>query len=194
MINNINILINKCIDYLQSVGLLGGFLLIVIESILPFMPLGVFIGFNTLAYGAVTGFIVSWIGTIFGCMLSYSLFRWVLKGYFYRIFKGKKKKSIEKFMKKMTNIDFNGLVILLALPFTPAFVVNIAAGLSNISWKKYLVALCISKISIIYFWGYVGGNFIDNIFDPIVLLKILGIVLGAYILSKIIEKIIKVEE
>ena len=50
----------------------------------------------------------------------------------------------------MTNIDFNTLVVIIAIPFTPAFLVNIAAGLSNIPIKKYIFALLIGKPFMIY--------------------------------------------
>jgi Uncharacterized conserved protein len=127
-------------------------------------------------------------------MISFALFRTILKNFFNKIFKGKLLKKIEKLYDKMTNIDFNALVIILAMPFTPAFVINIAAGLSGIKSRKYLFALLISKLVVVYFWGYVSSSFLESIKDPIILLKVVGLVLGAYIISKIIEKIFKVEE
>ena len=35
-------------------------------------------------------------------------------------------------MKSISNINFSNLVILIAIPFSPAFLINIAAGLSKI--------------------------------------------------------------
>lgn len=194
MIDKLQYYINLGVNYLQSIGPIGGFLLIVLESIFPIMPLAVFIGFNFIAYGQFIGFLISWCGTIFGCMISFTLFRYILKNIFYRLFKEKTRKKVEKFMDKISNIDFNALVVLIAMPFTPAFVVNIAAGLSNISWKKYFISLLIGKLAIIYFWGYVGSNVISGFKDPTVIIKIIVIVFIAYLISKIIEKIVKVEE
>lgn len=194
MLDKIESFINISVNYLQSIGYIGGFLLVLLESIFPILPLGIFIGFNIMAYGNILGFIISWVATVVGCMLSFTLFRYLLKNLFYKLFKEKTRLKVEKFMNKMTNIDFNTLVVLLAMPFTPAFVVNIAAGLSNIKWKKYLVALLISKLAIVYFWGYVGTNILEGFKNPIVLVKMIVIVLIAYIISKIVEKIIKVEE
>ena len=187
-------LIDICVNYLQSLGIIGGFLLVMIESIIPVMPLGVFIALNQYAYGGIPGFIISYLATVTGCMISFALFRTILKNFFNKIFKGKLLKKIEKLYDKMTNIDFNALVIILAMPFTPAFVINIAAGLSGIKSRKYLFALLISKLVVVYFWGYVSSSFLESIKDPIILLKVVGLVLGAYIISKIIEKIFKVEE
>lgn len=194
MLDKIESFINIGVTYLESIGYIGGFLLVLLESIIPVLPLGIFIGFNVIAYGNVLGFIISWCATVVGCMLSFTLFRYLLKNLFYKLFKEKTRLKVEKLMNKMTNIDFNALVVLLAMPFTPAFVVNIAAGLSNIKWKKYLVAILISKLVVIYFWGYVGTNILEGITNPIVLIKMIGLVLLAYIISKIVEKVIKVEE
>ncbi len=188
-------LIDKLVYFLQDLGMVGGFLLVLLESIFPVMPLAVFIAINCLSYGFWMGSIISWFATITGSMLSFILFRTLLKHKFYFLFKKSKKtqRNVEKFMNKMGNMDFNALVVLLAIPFTPAFAVNIAAGLSNMPYKKYLCALLISKISIIYFWGYVGSSFIDSITDPSKLIEVVGIVFLAYVGSKMFEKIVKVE-
>src|SRR5574344_2597963 len=116
--------INAITSYLESTGPIGGFFLVILESIFPMMPLAVFIGFNVTAYGNIMGFIISWFATITGCMLSFTLFRYLLKNLFYKMFKEKTKIAVEKFMNKISNIDFNALVVLIAMPFTPAFIVN----------------------------------------------------------------------
>lgn len=192
--NGLEVIINNCVNYLQSIGLVGGFLLVLLESAFPVLPLAVFIGFNVIAFGNIAGFIISYFATVAGCILSFTLFRYVIKNLGLRIINQKTKEKIEKFMINMTNIDFNTLVVILAIPFTPAFIVNIAAGLSSIKMKKYFIALLISKTSIIFFWGYVGTNLIKGLKDPIIWLKVLGLVLITYIISKIVEKIVKVEE
>jgi uncharacterized membrane protein (DUF485 family) len=51
-----------------------------------------------------------------------------------------------------------------------------------------LLALLISKISIVYFWGFIGTTLVESITDIGVLLKIAVIILIAFILSKIVTK------
>ena len=51
-------ILNILIDYIASVGLIGGFLIIVLESIIPIIPLSVFIGINVYNFGNVFGFII----------------------------------------------------------------------------------------------------------------------------------------
>ena len=194
MLDKLQIYLQIIVDYLLQVGLVGGFLLIVLESIIPALPLSVFIGLNIITFGKILGYVISYFGTIVGCMLSFITFRYILKNYLYKIFKEKTRIKIEDLMKKMTNIDFNTLVVIVAIPFTPAFLVNIAAGLSNIPIKKYIFALLIGKPFMIYFWGYIGANLLESLKNPIILVKIIVIVLLAYLISKVVEKIINVEK
>jgi len=194
MLDKLQIYLQIIVDYLLQVGLVGGFLLIVLESIIPALPLSVFIGLNIITFGKILGYVISYFGTIVGCMLSFITFRYILKNYLYKIFKEKTRIKIEDLMKKMTNIDFNTLVVIIAIPFTPAFLVNIAAGLSNIPIKKYIFALLIGKPFMIYFWGYIGANLLESLKNPIILVKIIVIVLLAYLISKVAEKIINVEK
>lgn len=194
MLDKLQIYLQIIVDYLLQVGLVGGFLLIVLESIIPELPLSVFIGLNIITFGKILGYVISYFGTIVGCMLSFITFRYILKNYLYKIFKEKTRIKIEDLMKKMTNIDFNTLVVIIAIPFTPAFLVNIAAGLSNIPIKKYIFALLIGKPFMIYFWGYIGANLLESLKNPIILVKIIVIVLLAYLISKVVEKIINVEK
>ena len=194
MLDKLQIYLQIIVDYLLQVGLVGGFLLIVLESIIPALPLSVFIGLNIITFGKILGYVISYFGTIVGCMLSFITFRYILKNYLYKIFKEKTRIKIEDLMKKMTNIDFNTLVVIIAIPFTPAFLVNIAAGLSNIPIKKYIFALLIGKPFMIYFCGYIGANLLESLKNPIILVKIIVIVLLAYLISKVVEKIINVEK
>ena len=188
-------IINNYIDLiLKSLGIYGpllGSLLICVESILPFLPLSAFITLNFLAFGKFLGFIISWIFTIIGCMLSFTLFRKKIKKWFDKKIKSKAK--INKIMKKINKVKFTSLVIILAIPFTPAFLINIAAGLSKMSYKRYLFALIIGKIFLVYFWGYIGVTLIESFRNPIIFLRVGFLLLIAYIISTIVNKHFKLD-
>lgn len=184
---------NSIIEVLKQVGPLGGFFLVLLESIIPELPLGLFIGFNIVSFGTLLGLFISYLGTNVGCLLSFFLFRYFFRDKYTKFIRKKNLLKLEKLTNKISNIDFNLLVVLIACPFSPAFLINIAGGLSNIKNKKFILALLIGKVSIVYFWGYIGKSFLESVKNPIVLLKILFIILIAYIVSKIIEKIIKVD-
>ncbi len=177
------------ISLINSIGVFGPVLvcfIIFFESILPFIPLSVFITINFLAFGNVVGFILSWIFTIMGCIMSFYIFRKGVQVKFNKIIKNKK--TLENFMLKFKDISLGSLVVLIAIPFTPAFLVNIAAGLSKMKFKKFLVALIIGKVSIVYFWGYIGKSLVESFQEPMLLLKIGVIVVATYLISKLVNK------
>lgn len=178
--------------FLSSLGILGAViscLLIIIESILPILPLCVFVTLVFYKFGPIAGFLLCWTCTCIGCIISFLLCRSKIKGWFERkILNGKKSKQVKKFMKYIDNISVSGLAILVAIPFTPAFVVNIAAGLSNITTKKFITGILIGKIFMIYFWGYIGTTLIESLTNPIYLVKILVMLLIAFVISKIANK------
>lgn len=173
------------------IGIIFGMLVIILESMIPVLPLAVFIAVNMLVFGNFVGFIISWVATVIGCILAFIICRKGLSDKFYsRI---KEDGRVHKFMKKITRMKFSNLVIITALPFTPAFAVNIAAGLSKISFRKFVANVAIAKLAIVYFWGFIGTTFLESITDIKVLLELCFIMLGAYVLSKLVMKKFKIE-
>ncbi len=163
-------------------------LLILVESIIPILPLSVFITINFYYFGAFPGFLISWIITVIGCYISFSLFRGKVKRKFDNFINKKNAKKIKHWMYILNKLKLEKLVVLLAIPFTPAFLVNIAAGLSNINREKYLTALIIGKTFLVYFWGFIGTSLIESLKEPQILIKTVVIILLAFLLSKIINK------
>lgn len=191
-------IIKTCVEQLTNlvqnnnifISVFFGMFIIILESIIPILPLALFIAINTVVFGNVLGFIISWISTIMGCSLSFWIFRSGLSKILYHHLE-KKDVGIQ-LMEKISTLDFTKLVLVLAIPFTPAFSINIGAGLSKMPYRKYLLALIISKLSIIYFWGFIGSTFIESMTDIGVLLK-LGIILGiTFLLSRIVIKYFKI--
>lgn len=182
----INQFIDNLINVLGSAGAILGCLFILVESILPVLPLSVFITLNFMTFGNLLGFIISWICTIIGCMLSFYIFKNGLSIKLYNKFKNNKK--LVKVMSSIEKMSFRKLVVLIAIPFTPAFLVNIAAGISRIDTKKFFWAIVIGKISLVYFWGYIGVSLIDSISNPIILVKVFSIVILMYAISFVFSK------
>jgi len=178
-------------SYLQQFGIPFGIFLIILESIIPALPLGVFIAFNMVAFGNVLGFVISWISTCIGCVLSYWFFSKLFSRFLMK--KASRKEKLDKTIKSMKSINFSRLVLIVALPFTPAFLVNIACGLVKVNFKKFLFAILIGKISIVYFWGFVGKSLLQSITDIKTVIIVLILLLISYILSKIVSKRFEIE-
>lgn len=185
-VTNLDNLINT---FLLNIGIYGpilGCFCILMESIFPILPLFVFITINFLVFGSIVGFIISWIFTVLGCLMSFFLFRKKIKGWFDK--KTKNSKQLKRIMTVVNKVKLEQLTAIIAVPFTPAFMVNIAAGLSKMSFKKFLIALCIGKIFLVLFWGFVGTSLVQSLTHPIALLKVVVLVVIAFIVSKMINK------
>lgn len=194
ILDNLDIFTGTVLSSLGIWGALLSCLLIVVESILPVLPLCVFVTLLFYTFGNIVGFLISWICTCIGCYISFTLFRSKIKDWFEkRLVNGKVKKQIECIMSYVENISLSGLAVLVAIPFTPAFAVNIAAGLSNMPKKKFIMGILIGKIFMVYFWGYIGTTLLESITHPIYLLRICLLLLLAYIISKVANKWFKLD-
>jgi len=188
----IDTFITHSTEILVSLGPIAGIIMIIVESILPILPLSVFITLNIASFGTFFGFLISWLATIVGCMLSFTLFRYFFRDKLYRFIKKKEQPKLNNIMKTISNINFSNLVILIAIPFSPAFLINIAGGLSKIKTEKFFTAIIIGKLVMVYFWVYIGKTLLESLTDVTVLLKIGISLLLAFIISKVVEKKLKI--
>ena len=186
--NNINNLIDIMITFVENGGYLFGFLLVLLESIFPWLPLFVFIALNIKSFGFLAGFIISWSAAIVGCVLSYFLFKYLLSNKVDKYINKKEMNKLISLKKTIKKISFPNLVLIIALPFSPAFLINIVCGITNVKFKKFFLAHLIGKLSIVYFWGFIGTSLIDSITDPEKLIQIFLILIIVFLLSKAINK------
>lgn len=188
----IDTFVNSSTEILVGLGPIAGVITIILESMIPVLPLSVFITLNMVSFGPVFGFLISWFSTIIGCMLSFYLFRYFFSDKLYRFIKKKEQDKFASIMKSISNISFSNLVILIAIPFSPAFLINIASGLSKIKVEKFFLSVMIGKLIMVYFWGYIGTTLLESLTDITVLFRIAGLLVVAFLISKIVEKKLKV--
>ena len=187
-------LLNNVVEFIQNSGALGVFIscgMMTVESILPFLPLGVFITITMLVLGKALGFFVSWFFTVVGCTISYYIFRNGLGKKFDHLTENKE--LIKKYKKIFKDISLGKLVLIIAMPFTPAFVVNIVAGLCKTDFKKYFIALLIGKVSMVYFWGYIGTSLVESLQNPWIIIKIVISMVLSYLVYLVVSKILKIK-
>lgn len=187
----LNELINNLLNLLGSWGALLGCVFILFESIIPMLPLSLFITLNFMTFGSIIGFIISWIFTVLGCLMSYYLFKSAVSEK--RLNKFKENNTLKKVINVIENMNFTSLVILIAIPFTPAFAVNIAAGICRVPKRKFLLALMLGKISLVYFWGFVGVGLIESLKNPSKLIGVVILIIIVYIISYILSKKLKIK-
>ena len=180
-------LINTLTSFIGQFGYFSGFLLVFLESIIPVLPLSAFVAVNIFTYGNIAGFIVSYLGTVVGCVTAYYLCR-KFNDFFEKKYKGNEK--VKEVKKKLKNINVPTLAVILAIPFTPAFAINIAAGLTNYDFKKFLIAIIIGKLPMIYFWSFIGASLKESLTDWTILIRIIVMLLLSYLVSKVVNKLL----
>ncbi len=122
ILQNLNNLLDS---YLHASGLWGGViccLLILVEPLLPFLPMFIFVTINLLVFGYVIGFILSYIFAVLGCLLFYVVVSKLFRNKAYKFYKDKK--NLNKLMEKYKNMKFETLTTIISLPFTPGVMIN----------------------------------------------------------------------
>lgn len=185
-------IINTFIEYSTNVisngGVLLGMFLIIIESFIPVLPLSVFVALNTHTFGLLPGILMSWVSTCIGCFISYSIFYYASNNVIYKHLSKKTMKKVDKAIDKFKNISLSNLTVIITLPFTPAFLINILSGVSGMSRKKFLVAILIGKVFMISFWGYIGKSLVESMTDITTIIIMSIMIIIAYVLSKAVGK------
>lgn len=190
--------INQIVETIKNISMMSGpfvsflvgVLIIILESMIPVLPLSVFITLNIIVFGNIVGYFISLGATLIGCTLSFFFFRKGFRTYFYK--KIENQMNIKSLVRKISKIDLSSLVLIIAMPFTPAFLVNIAAGLSSMEYKKFILAALLGKTFMVYFWGFVGSTFLESFTNPKVLAELTVFMLLAYVLSRIVNKKFKI--
>ena len=111
MVELVDLFVNYCTTTLSYLGPIAGIILILLESILPVLPLSVFITLNIMTYGNILGYIISLGATIIGCTISFYIFRIFFQDKLYKLIHRKDYNLIKKWMASISNISFTNLVI-----------------------------------------------------------------------------------
>lgn len=190
-LNDIYVFLMELINGSSFYGPIIACLLIFVESIIPALPLFVFITILFISYGYLLGYIISYILTCLGCFFSFYLCRKFLRKYFIK--KVRKIDKFNSFMKIIDKISVSNLSVLIAIPFTPAFLVNIAAAISNMDFKKYAISIIIGKLFMVAFWGFIGTSLVESLKNPKIMIIIGIMLLITYAVSKLVNKKLKIE-
>ncbi|KOF11492.1 hypothetical protein AC739_04180 [Planococcus glaciei] len=170
----------------RAFGPLIGFLLPFIEAFLPFLPLFVFVFANATAYGLWIGFLLSWGGSVLG---AYAVFLVVRKYGRARLMNFMTKhQKVEKLILWVERNGFGPLFLLLCFPFTPSALVNVVAGLSNISRHYYLLTVMAGKLVMVFMISYVGYDIRALFTQPVRTAIVVVVIILLYVIGKILEK------
>lgn len=176
----------ELLDKYEKLGLLPGILLPFIEAFLPFLPLFVFVMANSVAYGLLKGFLYSWLGSSAGSIFVFLLIR--KYGNKKILLKIKQNKQVQHITSWVERHGFGPMFILLCFPFSPSSIINIVAGLSNVSKQQFVLAVLLGKSVMIFSIAYIGSSILEFAKNPVKTIVVTACILVFWTFGKFLEK------
>lgn len=186
-------LIENSTNFIESGGIIFGFFVVFLECFIPALPLSVFVTLNINAFGFFIGILISWIATCIGSIICYLIFYFIGNKLTEKFLSKRIIRKINKAVVSFKKIKFTELVLLITLPFTPSFLINIICGLSCMNKEKFILSIIIGKVFMVTFWGYIGKSLIDSLTDIKSIIFIGIALIIAYIISKIVSRKMNIE-
>ena len=148
-------------------------LLMTIQNIFTVIPVLLLISINVSIFGFIQGYIWSWIISIIGAVISFLTTRYLFQTFFTKYVNETLKQKIDE---KGFWIVFSGRL----LPFMPTSVVNIAAGISSIQFKKFLYATLLGNLVFFSLISYISQRLLSEnlLFTSIAVMILLAIIMG----------------
>lgn len=131
----VSYIIEHSTDFVSNGGLLCGFLLVFIECFIPMLPLNIFVALNINSFGIIVGISISWVATCLGSIICYYIFKYLDTKFTEKFLNRKLIVKIRRALHTFEKINFSELVLLVTLPFTPSFLINILCGLVKMTKK-----------------------------------------------------------
>ena len=154
-------------------GLVGLFLLMVIQVVIPPIPAEVIVIASGHHYGVAASTLVAGSGLFLGSMLVYRIGIFVHERYFQFFSKAKVAPILEVFQRHGAWVLWVRL-----LPYNPSDIISYAAGIARLNPQTFLIITAVTSFLRCFLLSYLGGS-IQNwkgIFYAITLLIISGVV------------------
>lgn len=167
------------------IGLMSCF----VESFIPALPLIGIVTGNAMIFGLLNGMVISWIGSSVGTIVLFLLTKKFKDSVHIKKIKGNK---IDKVIKWVYRQGFKVLFIAYCCPFTPGFLVTIAAALSGKDIKSFAPAMLSGKFVMFLVISYPASDIIGFIKNPVkicvfIILVFLAWKVGSKVNSKLDE-------
>lgn len=178
--------LEQLLETYERLGPMIGVFLPFIEAFLPFLPLIVFVFVNIATYGLFQGFFYSWLGSSLGSIAVFYIIRNLGRNKFIRNIRTNK--QVLKVTSWVDRHGFGPLFLLLCFPFSPSSIINVVAGLSNISIQGFILAVLLGKLVMIFSLAYVGASILAFAKHPFRAIAV-GLGIGLFwLIGKHIEK------
>ena len=144
----------KLVKYIKGYGVMAPIIFIfiqIIQVVLPVIPGGASCLAGVLAFGGFAGFIYNYIGLCIGSVVAFLLSR---KYGIKLVLKLFKEETVNKYVSYIKNKKFEKIFFWgIFLPGAPDDLLCYVAGVSNISFKKFLVIIILGKPLALYLYS-----------------------------------------
>lgn len=134
-------------------GILVFFMLTLLQVVILPIPAAVTILLGVLIYGPTVSFIVSTLGTIAGSVICFLLGKFFGYKVVTWIIGEEKAKKYTRLISEKGKIPF---IVMMLFPFFPDDILCMAAGLTKMTFKFFIIAVSLSRPVMIAFFSYFG--------------------------------------
>lgn len=137
-------------EHLKMLGIGGkliGMLLVCVQTFFPFIPFVVVAGTNVAIFGLKWGFVVNYSMSCLAAAACFLFARYF--GYDWVEKRIERYPVVTKFSKRMESQGFVYVLIGRLIPILPSSMVNLAAGLTRISFNQFLFGTLLGKLPIV---------------------------------------------
>ncbi|TVY08715.1 TVP38/TMEM64 family protein [Paenibacillus cremeus] len=146
-------------DELNSFGWYGhvvGALLVVLQTIVPFVPFVVVAGANVLLFGFWGGFIVNYIFSCLGAIIAFFVARnygqtWVQN-------KLSKYSHLEVINEKLERHGLLYILLSRVIPVVPSFAINLISAVLKVRRRDFIIGSIIGKFPMIWLESMIGHD------------------------------------
>ncbi|MDM5153788.1 TVP38/TMEM64 family protein [Bacillus sp. DX1.1] len=176
---------DQIVESYRAFGPLLGIGLPMVEALIPALPLILFVMANAVAFGLWLGFLYSWIGSVVGALIVFSVIRRFGRSRFFSFVN--KHPKVRSAMGWIERKGFAPIFVLFCFPFTPSALINVVAGLSRISRRQFVLALALGKLVMIFVLSYIGYDLTSFFHKPVKTIIVIGVIFILWYVGKKIE-------
>lgn len=180
--------------YFAQLGPWAILIYIIAYTIRPivFFPSSIMTPLSALLFGPYLGWIFTYIGETFSATVAFFIAKYFGKDLIAKFEKQNQEKGgkttanfILKYKERLEKNGFETVIFLRLVPLFPFDFVNYACGLSDISYRTYLIATMIGVIPGLTAYIFLGGSLMNPYFIlPTIILFVLLTVLARYLRKK----------
>ncbi|WP_426447293.1 TVP38/TMEM64 family protein [Paenibacillus sp. S-38] len=170
-------------DTLGSLGFFGqacGALLILLQTIVPFVPFVVVAGANVLLFGLWLGFLVNYVFACLGAVLAFYGTRSF--GREWAQARLARYPLADRFNEKLEKHGLLYITLSRVIPVLPSFAINMAAAVTRVRSRDFIVGTLIGKMPMILLESLIGHDllhFTKHKGRLLILLALFGLLLAA---------------